>query len=88
MSWARLGSGLTVRQQQANRVQLRQQRPNVLPHAIGRPVRRYIVLLAYRAYDLVYSRPDAQEFQSIRAIQFAEPPPIRAIAPNLPGSPP
>jgi eukaryotic-like serine/threonine-protein kinase len=31
-----------------------------------------------------FHRPDAQEFQSIRAIQFADPPPIREIAPNLP----
>ena len=31
-----------------------------------------------------FHRPDAQEFQSIRAIQFAEPPSIREIAPDLP----
>src|SRR5260370_31893088 len=31
-----------------------------------------------------FHRPDAPEFQSIRAIQFAEPPAIREIAPNLP----
>ena len=31
-----------------------------------------------------FHRPDAQEFQSIRAIQFAEPTSIREIAPNLP----
>jgi serine/threonine-protein kinase len=31
-----------------------------------------------------FHRPDAQEFQSIRAIQFADPPPIREIVPNLP----
>src|SRR5271168_2720558 len=31
-----------------------------------------------------FHRPDAQEFQSIRAIQFADPPSIREIAPNLP----
>jgi eukaryotic-like serine/threonine-protein kinase len=31
-----------------------------------------------------FHRPDAPEFQSIRAIQFADPPPIRDIAPNLP----
>ena len=31
-----------------------------------------------------FHRPDAQEFQSIRAIQFAEPTPVREIAPNLP----
>ena len=31
-----------------------------------------------------FHRPDAPEFQSIRAIQFADPPPIRDISPNLP----
>lgn len=31
-----------------------------------------------------FHRPDAPEFQSIRAIQFAEPPPLREIAPALP----
>jgi serine/threonine-protein kinase len=31
-----------------------------------------------------FHRPDAQEFQSIRAIQYADPPPMREIAPNLP----
>ena len=31
-----------------------------------------------------FHRPDAPDFQSIRAIQFAEPPPIREINPNLP----
>ncbi len=31
-----------------------------------------------------FHRPDAPEFQSIRAIQFADPPAIREIAPNLP----
>jgi serine/threonine protein kinase/Tfp pilus assembly protein PilF len=31
-----------------------------------------------------FHRPDAPEFQSIRAIQFADPPPIRDIVPNLP----
>ena len=31
-----------------------------------------------------FHRPDAPEFQSIRAIQFADPPKIREIAPNLP----
>jgi eukaryotic-like serine/threonine-protein kinase len=31
-----------------------------------------------------FHRPDAAEFQSIRAIQFADPPPIREIAPDLP----
>jgi serine/threonine protein kinase/tetratricopeptide (TPR) repeat protein len=31
-----------------------------------------------------FHRPEAPEFQSIRAIQFAEPPSIRGIAPNLP----
>jgi len=31
-----------------------------------------------------FHRPDAQEFQSIRAIQFADPPPIREIVPSLP----
>ncbi|HTD96320.1 MAG TPA: protein kinase [Edaphobacter sp.] len=31
-----------------------------------------------------FHRPDAQEFQSIRAIQYADPPSIREIAPHLP----
>src|SRR5260370_790004 len=31
-----------------------------------------------------FHRPDAPEFQSIRAIQFADPPSIREIAPHLP----
>jgi serine/threonine-protein kinase len=31
-----------------------------------------------------FHRPDAQDFQSIRAIQFADPPPIREINPSLP----
>jgi len=31
-----------------------------------------------------FHRPDAQEFQSIRAIQYAEPPSLREIAPHLP----
>ncbi|WP_263381723.1 serine/threonine-protein kinase [Granulicella arctica] len=31
-----------------------------------------------------FHRPDAQEFQSIRAIQYADPPSLREIAPNLP----
>src|ERR1700761_2123405 len=31
-----------------------------------------------------FHRPDAPEFQSIRAIQFADPPAIRDISPNLP----
>lgn len=31
-----------------------------------------------------FHRPDAPDFQSIRAIQFAAPPPIREIAPHLP----
>ncbi len=31
-----------------------------------------------------FHRPDAPEFQSIRAIQFAEPPPLREINPALP----
>jgi eukaryotic-like serine/threonine-protein kinase len=31
-----------------------------------------------------FHRPDAPEFQSIRAIQYADPPSIREIAPNLP----
>src|SRR6202041_2215837 len=31
-----------------------------------------------------FPRPDAPEFQSIRAIQFADPPSIREIAPELP----
>jgi len=40
-------------------------------------------------YELVtgrhpFHRPDAPEFQSIRAIQFADPPPLKQIVPNLP----
>jgi eukaryotic-like serine/threonine-protein kinase len=31
-----------------------------------------------------FHRPDAAEFQSIRAIQYADPPPIREISPHLP----
>jgi serine/threonine protein kinase/tetratricopeptide (TPR) repeat protein len=31
-----------------------------------------------------FHRPDAQELQSIRAIQFADPPPLREIVPELP----
>jgi len=31
-----------------------------------------------------FHRPDAQEFQSIRAIQYADPPSIREIVPHLP----
>jgi eukaryotic-like serine/threonine-protein kinase len=31
-----------------------------------------------------FHRPDAPEFQSIRAIQYADPPPLREIAPQLP----
>ena len=31
-----------------------------------------------------FHRPDAPEFQSIRAIQYADPPSLREIAPNLP----
>ncbi len=31
-----------------------------------------------------FHRPDAQEFQSIRAIQYADPPPLRVIVPSLP----
>lgn len=31
-----------------------------------------------------FHRPDAPEFQTIRATQFADPPPIREIAPHLP----
>ncbi len=31
-----------------------------------------------------FHRPDAQEFQSIRAIQYADPPPLREINPQLP----
>ena len=31
-----------------------------------------------------FHRPDAQEFQSIRAIQYADPPSLLEIAPNLP----
>ncbi len=32
-----------------------------------------------------FHRPDAQELQSIRAIQYAEPPPLREIVPEIPG---
>ena len=31
-----------------------------------------------------FHRPDAQELQSIRAIQFAAPPPLREIVPEIP----
>ncbi len=31
-----------------------------------------------------FHRPDAQEIQSIRAIQFAEPPPLRDVVPDMP----
>ena len=31
-----------------------------------------------------FHRPDAAEFQSIRAIQFADPPPLRELNPALP----
>jgi len=32
-----------------------------------------------------FHRPDAQEYQTIRAIQFADPPSLRELAPELPG---
>ena len=32
-----------------------------------------------------FHRPDTPDFQTVRAIQFAEPPPIRELAPDTPG---
>jgi serine/threonine-protein kinase len=48
-----------------------------------------IFALGLILYEMVsgrhpFHRPDAQELQSIRAIQFAEPPPLREIVPDLP----
>jgi serine/threonine-protein kinase len=47
-----------------------------------------IFALGLILYEMVagrhpFHRPDAQELQSIRAIQFAEPPPLREIVPEL-----
>ena len=48
-----------------------------------------IFALGLILYEMVsgrhpFHRPDAQELQSIRAIQFAEPPPLREIVPDIP----
>ncbi len=48
-----------------------------------------IFALGLILYEMVtgqhpFHRPDAQELQSIRAIQFAEPPPLRDLVPDIP----
>ncbi len=43
-----------------------------------------LILFEFATGRHPFHRPDAQEFQSIRAIQFADPPSLREIVPNLP----
>lgn len=53
-------------------------------------VRSDVFALGVLLFELVsgrhpFHRPDAPELQSIRAIQFAEPPKLRELAPEIPG---
>lgn len=43
-----------------------------------------LILFEFATGRHPFHRPDAPEFQSIRAIQFADPPSLRSIAPDLP----
>ncbi len=52
-------------------------------------VRSDIFAMGLLLYELVsgrhpFQRPEGQELQSIRAIQFADPPPVREIVPEIP----